>query len=125
MFVEEYKSNGKVIGHYYQHAKGLILILFKSGAKNKYFLHKYNAWKIETRIIKQAEYKGCFAIGVMHKVGKVKMMYLTPLKNYLGEPSEPHYENGKEPMRRLQCLYFPINTQLSANYIASKVKIGR
>lgn len=125
MFVEEYKVNGKVIGHYYKHKDKLFLMILKTGAKNKAFLPQHNAWRMETRIIRQAQHKGCYALGITHKVGKEKMVYIAPLSMFLSEPSEPHFENGKEPMRRLKCSHFPINTKLSSLYIAKNMKVKR
>ncbi|HEO0817090.1 hypothetical protein WKH82_08360 [Acinetobacter baumannii] len=116
--------NGKLKGRFYTMPNGQKLYLeHTSGEKTRLFDVKNNAWVLTTQAIREAEHRGCTAIGILHRVGKKKHVYLTNIQDYLNEPSEAHWVSGKEPMRRLAKIHFKVNTTLSSDYIENCLKI--
>lgn len=121
---EDRKVNGKLKGRYYDLKNGSKLYLeHVSGEKTKSLDTKKNAWLLPTATIRQAEYKGCTAIGVLHKIGKKQHVYIVPIEHFLSEPSETYWAQGKEPMRCLNRNLFVINSTRSIPYIESTLKI--
>ena len=116
--------NGKFKGRFYTFPDGHKLYLEHiGGEKTRSLDHKHNAWLLPTQTIREAESKGCTQIGILHRIGKKKVVYITNMQDFLNEPSEVHYAPGKEPMRRLNRNRFITNTTLSSDYIDNSLKI--
>lgn len=116
--------NGKLKGRFYTMPNGQKLYLeHTSGEKTRAFSPKHNAWVLTTQTIREAEHRGCTAIGILHKIGKKKYTYITNIQDYLNAPSEAHWVSGKEPMRRLAKSYFQVDSTRSSEYIENRLKI--
>ncbi|WP_151708869.1 hypothetical protein [Acinetobacter brisouii] len=117
-------SDGKTIGEYVTFEDGAKLYLHHySGEKNRNLIMKHNAWALPTRVIREAERLGCAMIGIRHKVGKKLFVYMVRIQDFLDAPSEIHYAQGKEPMRRLNRNRFTVSTTKTEGYIESRLKI--
>lgn len=116
--------NGKFKGRYYAFPDGRKLYLeHVSGEKTRSFDHKLNAWLLPTATIREAEAQGCTQIGILHRIGKKQATYITNIKDFLQLPSEPHYIQGKDPMRRLNRTMFVANSTHTSAYIENSLKI--
>ena len=118
--------NGKLKGRFYTFDDGRKLYLeIISGEKTKSLDRETNSWILPKQTIREAEARDCTQIGVLHKIGKKKFVYITNMKDFLYEPSEPHYISGKEPMRRLNRNLFLVSTPLQFDYINKTLKFSQ
>ncbi len=116
--------NGKFKGRYYAFPDGRKLYLeFVSGEKTRALDLKTNSWILPTQTIREAEFKGCTQIGILHRIGKKKLTYIANIQDFLNMPSEIHYASSIEPMRRLNRNHFVVDTTRSSEYIDNYLKI--
>lgn len=120
---EPHSVNGKKYGMFYHLDDGRCLYLaWRSGAKTRGLYFAKNAWCVDISTLRMCERRGCYAIGVAHKVAGKTAYYVTKIEDFFGPDSEPHPE-GTTPQRRLNREKFRVNTTRHAGYIASKMAI--
>ena len=86
---EPHTNNGKFVGMWYHFPDGRQMYLAHySGEKTKGSVPKRNAWYVDRSILREAERRGCFAVGVLHRIGKHKYFYLTNRADFWKLPAE-------------------------------------
>ena len=109
--------NGKRYGMFYHFDDGRCLYLaFRSGEKTKSLHFAKMAWCLDIATLREAERRGCTAIGIAHKVGNRIDFYVCNLIDFWNPPSERH-PPGTTPQRRLSRDNFPVRL--------SKVGVGK
>lgn len=115
--------NGKRLGTFYRFADGRGLYLAHvSGERPRCLDTRRNAWLMEYDALRQAQLRGCGAVGIAHRVGKHVTYYVTALEDMLDHPSERVF-GAKTLQRRLARDRFRVNTALHAGNIARAMRL--
>ncbi len=120
---ERHTINGKTVGIFYL-VDGVykLYLMLTSGEKTRLLDTKLNAWRFSTLALNEARRKGCVYVGMLHKIGKNRLVYATHIEEMYGEKSISSSYKG-QPQRLLSREYFWFNTTHTEGYIANSVNI--
>lgn len=115
--------NGKRMGTFYAFDGVVRLyLIFAKGAKTKLLDAKNNAWRVNSLALNEARRRGCEYAGVMHCIGKKRLMYVTAIDDFYGEHSIISSFGGVQH-RCLSRERFMFNTTHQEAYIDKSVNI--
>lgn len=121
---EPHTFNGKFVGVWYTFADGRQMYLAHySGEKTKGLLRDKNAWRMDASVLRQAERRGCNAIGVIHRVGKHKYLYLTNRDDFWNSPASIPTLLNSMSQRALPRNKFLVNPSFDRQQIAEHIKL--
>lgn len=114
--------NGKFMGMWYSFPDGRVMYLAHySGERTKGLSD--NAWRIDTSILRQAERRGCHSVGVIHRVGKHRYVYLTNLSDFWNSPDSGSALQNSMSQRTLPRSKFLLNPSNDREQIDSHIRI--
>lgn len=115
--------NGKRMGTFYEFdGVTRLYLLIAKGQKTKLYDFKTNSWRFNSLALNEARRKGCQYVGVLHSIGKKRLMYVTNIDDLYGEDSQLSSFGGVM-QRTLSLELFMYNTTHQEAYIAKTIKI--
>jgi hypothetical protein len=112
--------NGRFFGVWYETAAGKRMYLAHRKAEDVYRLR--HAWCIDVATLERARSDGVYAIGVVRRSGKDRLVWLTHVDDFFDSPhSFSHF--GTSRQRGLPLSRFRIDPAKSAKFIESAVKM--
>lgn len=119
---EPHTVNGKFVGMWYVFPDGRSMYLAHYCGEKTKGLSK-NAWRLDSSVLRQAERRQCHAVGVLHRVGKRRYMYLTNLTDMWNSPASNVSFLNSMQQRTLPRSSFLVNPSFDRELIASHILI--
>lgn len=115
--------NGKRMGTFYV-VDGVykLYLLIARGEKTKLLDNKNNAWRMNALALNEARRKGCAYVGILHSIGRERLVYATLIDDLYGDHSQISAFAGVQ-QRALNKDRFRFCTTHSSAFIAKSVKI--
>lgn len=118
---ERHTNNGVFCGIWYTLPDGRQLYLAHfSGEKPKGLIR--NHWCLEASVLRQAEQRGCASVGVVHRAGRHKYLYLTNVADMWGSESGVAYINSMM-QRTLLRSKFMVNPSVDRELINAHIRL--
>ena len=115
--------NGKRIGTFYSFdGVTRLYLLIAKGEKTKLYDFKTNSWRFNSLALNEARRKGCDYVGMLHSIGKKRLLYVTHIDELFGEKSQISSFGGVM-QRTLSREFFWYNTTHTDAHIANSVNI--
>lgn len=121
---EPHTFNGKPVGMWYHFPDGKMMYLAHyAGARVKGYVQAKNAWCVDVSILREAERRGCNAVGVVHRIGKRKYFYLANRDDFWHSPHSNGGILNSMSQRILPLGKFLVNPSLDRELINSHMRI--
>lgn len=115
--------NGKRMGTFYVFdGVTRLYLLIAKGQKTKLYDFKTNSWRFNSLALNEARRKGCVYVGMLHSIGKKRLLYVTHIDDLYGEKSQLSSFAGVM-QRTLSLELFRYNTTHQEAFIAKSVNI--
>lgn len=112
--------NGKLFGCWYETAKGNRLYLAHRKAED--VCRKHHAWYIDVSTLERCRAEGIYAVGVVRRNGKDRLVWLTHVNDFFESPhSFARFSSSRQ--RGLPLSRFRIDPGKNTKYIESAVKM--
>lgn len=113
--------NGKLDGIFYETDAGTKVYL--AHRESKQIHRERNAWCLDVRVLEKIRERGVWAVGVVRRLGKEKLVYLTHLDDFFDSPHSfaPPLVHSRQ--RGLPLSRFRIDPSKSEKFITSAVKL--
>lgn len=117
---ERHTINGKLVGVYYNTAKGNRLYLAHRKRADVY--RRHNAWCFDTALLERLRGQGIAVVGVVRREGKLRLIWLTWLEDFFLSPHAFAHMHGCR-QRALPLAHFRIDPNRSVAVIEAAMRV--